>query len=183
MLIEKIINSSDSSLRWLPLRNLWRPYHHLLWSCCPSSYSGAQVWNKPEKRKCIKLLPDVIFFHAQSLYGMVLGTGLSLVLRTMEQVGLVVTICLRPLFRPRINHTCHQKPNPSREKVPLTAFLLLFISSLLVHSLYTSSLVPSLSFHLYLFRWSMRPFFWYSPPCSCPESCGPKLPCLRLCST
>jgi hypothetical protein len=21
----------------------------------------------------------------------------------------------RPLFRPRTNHTCHQKPNPSRE--------------------------------------------------------------------
>ncbi len=32
--------------------------------------------------------------HAQSLYGMVLGTGLSLVLRTMEQVGLVVIIWL-----------------------------------------------------------------------------------------
>ena len=24
-----------------------------------------------------------------------------------------------PLFRPRTNHTCHQKPNPSREAVPL----------------------------------------------------------------
>ncbi len=26
---------------------------------------------------------------------------------------------LRPLYRPRTNHTCHQKPNPSREAVPL----------------------------------------------------------------
>jgi hypothetical protein len=25
----------------------------------------------------------------------------------------------RPLFRPRTNHTCHQKPNPSCETVPL----------------------------------------------------------------
>ncbi len=24
-----------------------------------------------------------------------------------------------PLFRPNTNHTCHQKPNPSRETVPL----------------------------------------------------------------
>jgi hypothetical protein len=24
-----------------------------------------------------------------------------------------------PLFRPRTNHKCHQKPNPSRETVPL----------------------------------------------------------------
>jgi hypothetical protein len=24
------------------------------------------------------------------------------------------------LFRPKINHTCHKKPNPSRETVPLT---------------------------------------------------------------
>jgi hypothetical protein len=26
---------------------------------------------------------------------------------------------LRPLFRPKTNHTCPQKPNPSRETVPL----------------------------------------------------------------
>ncbi len=25
----------------------------------------------------------------------------------------------RPLFRPKTNHTCHQKPNPFRETVPL----------------------------------------------------------------
>jgi len=24
-----------------------------------------------------------------------------------------------PLFRPRINHTCHHKPNPSRDTVPI----------------------------------------------------------------
>jgi hypothetical protein len=28
--------------------------------------------------------------------------------------------CLRPLLRPRTDHACPQKPNPSREKVPLT---------------------------------------------------------------
>jgi hypothetical protein len=27
----------------------------------------------------------------------------------------------RPLFSPKTNHTCHQKPNPSRETVPLNA--------------------------------------------------------------
>jgi hypothetical protein len=26
----------------------------------------------------------------------------------------------RPLFKPITNHTCHQKPNPSRETVPLS---------------------------------------------------------------
>jgi hypothetical protein len=28
----------------------------------------------------------------------------------------------RPLFRPNTNHTCHKKPNPSRETVPLSAY-------------------------------------------------------------
>jgi hypothetical protein len=27
----------------------------------------------------------------------------------------------RPQFRPKTNHTCHQKPNPSRETVHLNA--------------------------------------------------------------
>jgi hypothetical protein len=31
----------------------------------------------------------------------------------------------RPLFRPKTNHTCHQKPNPSRETVPLSRALAL----------------------------------------------------------
>ncbi len=30
---------------------------------------------------------------------------------------------LRPLFRPNTNHTCHQKPNLSRETVSLTAWI------------------------------------------------------------
>jgi hypothetical protein len=29
--------------------------------------------------------------------------------------------CPHPLFRPKTNLTCHQKPNPSRETVPLKA--------------------------------------------------------------
>jgi hypothetical protein len=34
--------------------------------------------------------------------------------------------CTRPLFRPKTNHTCHQKPNLSRETFPLSTVYLLW---------------------------------------------------------
>ncbi len=45
----------------------------------------------------------------------------------------------RPLFRPKTNHTCHQKPNPSGELVPSSHndFPFLFLSpKLLTNSHY-----------------------------------------------
>ncbi len=64
-----------------------------------------------------------------------------------------------PLFRPRTNYTCYQKPNPSREKVHLTVCAFVFVPT---HPRETRELV--FWGRTLVFSWAMKLLSWELTP-------------------